>query len=102
MTEKFKPESAEGNPVGETWGETRKRIILEKVEASGVSGLPVADVLSILKKYMFAHEREIGGDPDTLGDNVVDNEDVRDVLLEFNKQGTVEIKEGRIYLVDKK
>jgi len=102
MTEKFKPESAEGKPVGETWGETRKRIILEKVEVAGVSGLPAADVLSILKKYVFAHEREIGGDPDMLGDNVVDNEDVSDVLLELDKQGVVEIKEGRIYLVEKK
>jgi len=48
MTEKFKIESASG---GETWGETRKRIVLQETETAGVSGLAVSDVLKILGKW---------------------------------------------------
>lgn len=100
MTEKFKIESASG---GETWGETRKRIVLQETETAGVSGLAVSDVLKILKQYMVGHEKESGGDPDKLDNDVVDNDDVGEVLLELEeKEGLVEIKEGRIYLVNKK
>lgn len=95
MSEKFKP-------IGETWGETRKRIVLEKVEGSGASGFAVADVLPALRRYMYDHERGGGGDPDKLSDDIVDSDDEMYVLMELNKEGVVEIKEGRIYLVEKK
>lgn len=98
MSEKFKPGSVEGKSGGETWGEIRKRIVLEKVKVAGASGFAVADVLPTLRRYVYDHERKVGNDPDKLGDDVVNSDDEMDVLMELDKEGVVEIKEGRIYL----
>ena len=50
-----KPSSIEGKPIGENWGETKKRIVLERVRESGTAGFPVADLSSALRKYVYDH-----------------------------------------------
>ncbi len=103
MPEKYNPKFGNENikPIGETWGEKNKRIILEKVEESGPTGFSVDDVLPMLRKDMYAHERAIGGDPEKLTDDILDTDDVGSALLELNKEGVIEIKEGRIYMAKK-
>jgi len=94
--EQVKPSSIEGKHVGETWGETKKRIVLEKVKESGTAGFPVADVSSAFRKYVYDHERAVGGRPEDV-DDVVDSDDVSFTLLDLEKEGLIEIKEGRIF-----
>ena len=111
MPEKFRPENGgeqpkppskiEGEPVGETWGEKKERIILDKAKELGAAGLPVADVLSILQKSVYAAERAAGGDPEKV-DGVVDSDDVSFTLIDLKKEGLIEIREGKIYLLEKK
>ncbi len=95
MSEKLSSET------GESWGETKKRIILEKVNESGRAGLPVADVLSILQKYMYDQERMNQGDPEK-ADGAIHPDDVSFTLLELQREGSIEIKEGAIYPTEKK
>ncbi len=95
---KPEPSEIDGKHFGETWGETTRRVILNKVTESGSDGFPITDLLSALRKNLYTSQG-VGEIPEDVNNDAVDYDDVSFTLLDLQKEGLIEIKEGRAYLI---
>lgn len=83
-------------PIGLTWGEEKKKIILNELDRLYPQGLPVENVLSLMQKYVYKDAISRGENPANV-DDVVCSDDVSFTLLELIENRAIEIKKDLIY-----
>jgi hypothetical protein len=84
---------------GESHGEWLERIILEEAIKRGKEGLPVDEVLLILKAAMNKHEIATGGNPENVV-GALDNDSVSFTLIDLEKEGKIRVEGGKVYQIE--